>query len=78
MTVTSRCHGGGSRRQRPQETLLTAAGSPHRGQSEWANAREVAQREQIPQRAIATGIWHSQHKLCAVSIFHLVMVEREQ
>ena len=78
MTVTSRCHGGGFRRQRPQGALLTAAGRPHRGQSEWVSASEVAQQEQIPQLAIAIGIWHSQHKLCAVSIFHLVMVEREQ
>ena len=34
-------------------------------------------REQIPQRATASGIWHSQHKLCAVSIFGLLSSKKE-
>ncbi|GJK18694.1 hypothetical protein TUM17554_15090 [Klebsiella pneumoniae] len=77
MTATIRCQGGGFCRQRPQGYRDIAAGRPHCGQSGGQASRARLQREQIPQRATASGIWHSQHKLCAVSIFGLLSSKKE-
>lgn len=47
------------------------------GAERGAGEQARLQREQIPQQATASGIWHSQHKLCAVSIFGLLSSKKE-